>query len=161
MTAQVPMSNGAEAPSEEDQLALKVAEAKAAVASLGDQFLSFIADDVSKLSQLVNDAKTDLDGRMDHIQGMFHIAHNLKGQGASFGYNLLTEVADRLCYRTRDVTQVDDACLDAIGFHVRAIQVIVDGQINGMGGEKGAALLTKLSALPAPVFTPVTETNDL
>ena len=161
MTAQVPMSNGATAPSEDDRLASKVEEAKAAVASLGAQFLSFIADDVAKLGQLVDNAKSDPDGRMDHIRGMFHIAHNLKGQGASFGYNLLTEVADGLCYRTRDVTQVDDAALDAVGFHVRAIQVIVDSQINGMGGEKGAMLLAKLSALPDPVLAPEADNNDL
>ena len=161
MTAQLSMSNGAQAPSEDDQLAAKVAEAKAAVASLGAQFLSFIGDDVAKLGQLLQDARTDPNGRMDHIQGIFHIAHNLKGQGTSFGYNLLTEVADRLCLHTRDVVAVDDAGLKAIGFHVRAIQVIVDGEISGSGGDKGAALLAKLSALPAPDLTGVAETKAL
>ena len=150
MTAQVPMIDGAEAPSENDQMAAKVAEAKAAVASLGAQFVTFVADDVAKLGQCMQDARTDRDARLQHIQSIFHIAHNLKGQGASFGYHLITEVADRLCYRTRDVTDIDDKALEAIGFHVRAIQVIIDGEITGMGGEKGQMLLDKLSALPAP-----------
>ena len=150
MTAQVPMSKGASAPSDQERLAAKVAEAKAAVASLGAQFLTFVADDVAKLGQSFQDAQSVGDSRTQHIQEIFQIAHNLKGQGTSFGYNLLTEVADRLCYRTRDVVHVDDHDLEAIGFHIRAIKIIVDGEISGMGGEKGAALLEKLGALSDP-----------
>ena len=131
-----------------ENISAKVEEAKAAVASLSAQFTTVVAEDVGAIEEAYARAQAAGSERPEHARVIFEVAHNIKGQGASFGYQLLTDVAGLLCLRTRDVDPVSDEALSAIGFHVRALRVIVDGNIRGSGGEKGAALIAKLTALP-------------
>ncbi len=148
MTAQAPKKLGISAPADQKNLSNRVAEAKAAVAALGEQFTSFVEGDIRAIEAALEKAKANEGRRMDRIREIFEVAHNVKGQGASFGYDLLTEVAHLLCLRTRDVGHVNNEALDAIGFHVKALRVIVNGKISGKGGEKGKVLLEKLNSLP-------------
>ncbi len=137
-------------PSESEAFAAKIEEAKAAVASLGAQFTSLVEADLVAMEKALAVAQSTPSQRVDAVREVFGVAHNVKGQGSSFGYDLLTDVAALLCRRTRDVPAVSDEDLQAIGFHVRALRVIVDGKISGKGGEKGKILIAKLTALPAP-----------
>ncbi len=139
---------GPVSPQEDAGLADKVAQARAAVAALAEQFATLVQDDLAAIETAYAHAQDGKGHRMEHIRQIFDVSHNLKGQGSSFGYDLLTEVAHLLCVRTRDVGHVDDQALDSIGFHVKALRVIIDGQIRGKGGEKGEALLSKLTRLP-------------
>lgn len=148
MAAQPKNIFDAEKSSDEPGLSSKIAEAQAAVAELAAQFTTFVQDDIVAIETALEKARANEGRRMDRIREIFEIAHNLKGQGASFGYDLITEVAHLLCARTRDVGHVDNEALASIAFHVRALRIIVDGKIAGKGGEKGSSLLSKLSSLP-------------
>ena len=155
MTAQSQKMLRPPQPSEFDTFAAKIAEAKAAVASLGAQFIVMVADDLVLMENAFEEAQGTPTRRVDRVREIFGVAHNVKGQGSSFGYDLLTDVAGLLCQRTRDLTHVSDEALEAIGFHIRAMRVIVDGKISGKGGEKGKILIAKLAALPEPNLDPL------
>ena len=148
MTAQSPKMLSATQPSDQERFAAKVEEAKAAVASLKAQFTTLVEDDLAAIEAAYGKAQIKSAGRVELVREIFNVAHNIKGQGSSFGYDLLTEVADLLCRRTRDVSHITEQSLESIGFHVRALRVIVDGKISGRGGDKGVALIAKLQGLP-------------
>lgn len=71
--------------------------------------------------------------------------HDLKGQGASFGYPLVTEFGmslGHLLYRIRDI---DDATMTRIVLHGDLLTAVATHRINGDGGEMGLALRAGLA----------------
>lgn len=68
------------------------------------------------------------------------LAHDLKGQGASFSYPLLTEFAGSL-QRLLDETATEDPLLLQLAvLHVQAIGAVAQDRVTGDGGEAGQAL---------------------
>jgi HPt (histidine-containing phosphotransfer) domain-containing protein len=78
------------------------------------------------------------------------IAHNLKGQGASFGYPLITSVAQSLLTLLRGQEKSGLRTIKIAAAHARALRTILDKDIHGGGGPRGETLVMRLSALTAP-----------
>jgi chemotaxis protein histidine kinase CheA len=71
--------------------------------------------------------------------------HDLKGQGSSFGYPLITEFGmslSNLLYRIRDI---DEATMARIVLHGDLLTVVATHRIRGDGGETGLALRAGLA----------------
>ncbi len=73
-------------------------------------------------------------------------AHDLKGQGATFGYPLAGRVAGLLCRYLEGTSPVDPA---VVGAHLEALEQIVRHRIAGAGGPLGQDLLCRLESLVA------------
>lgn len=129
----------------DDDMAARIREAEAAIAGLADNFRAWAFEDVQKLDGFL--AAADQAGeeqRMDLWQEVFDVAHNLKGQGASFNFVLVTEIADLLCGLVRRRLFVDDEALAYARRHVDAIRVVLENNIQGDGGDDGRELLSTL-----------------
>ncbi len=72
------------------------------------------------------------------------VAHDLRGQGSTFGYPLITVFGRSLYECTDGVSDVTDSLLDFIKSHVDGINAVLRDRIKGNGGEIGEALVKSL-----------------
>ncbi len=75
-----------------------------------------------------------------HIRKINHMVHDIRGQGASFGYPLLTEFAKSLYDFTENLQSASPQHLHIIKAHIDTIQVVIAQKINGDGGDVGQQL---------------------
>jgi hypothetical protein len=77
-------------------------------------------------------------------QEVYMIAHELRGQGGSYGYPLVTRFGDQLC-RYLDATDMLDAkSLIIVKAAADAISVVINAKVSGDGGETGRQLVGML-----------------
>lgn len=146
--------DGAQAPVDEPDdvaipegggIAAVLARAEAAVADLAREYSTWALADVARACQALTQAETDAAGRPAHVETLFRVAHDLKGQGSSFGYPLITKVGGSLCRLTRDrARQYGRPDLELAKSHLDAIELVLTKQIKGEGGKVGADLIAKL-----------------
>jgi len=72
------------------------------------------------------------------------LAHEMRGQGGTFGYPLVSQVARSLFDLTLHNLDRSDACCDLIEEHVRVIRAVIREKIAGDGGTVGRELLAEL-----------------
>jgi CheY-like chemotaxis protein len=89
-------------------------------------------------------AAEELGTRAATIAGMNRIALELRGQGSTFGYPLITEFAKSLYECTENAKLVDDTLLHFIKDHIDGITVVIRDRMKGMAGEVGTALVAGL-----------------
>lgn len=85
-----------------------------------------------------------------HIDAVFNVAHNVKGQGLSFGYDLMTVVGEALCEAVRDRAALTSADVQLVSAMVDACETVIAGRLTGDGGHQGSALLRQLGLVHAP-----------
>ncbi len=136
--------------STDDAMRQRIAQAEAAVAALADQYIVMVKEDLARLEQASGRARAKLGRNGAEIDEIFQTAHNIKGQGGSFGFHLMTEVGHSLCERTRETGGLGNHELDVVDHHIRILNVIVARKIRGDGGVLGQQLLDKLRAMTRP-----------
>ncbi len=135
-------------PSPSDEaMRQRIAQAEAAVAALADQYILTVQEDIANLEQAATRARSKPGQNAKEIEQIFQTAHNIKGQGGSFGFQLMTEVGHSLCEQTRGLGALDLDGLDVIDHHIRILGVIVHRKLRGDGGALGAQLIDKLRAM--------------
>jgi CheY-like chemotaxis protein len=72
------------------------------------------------------------------------LAHEMRGQGGTFGYPLVSQVARSLFELTLHNLDRSDACCDLIAEHVRILKAVVREKITGDGGIVGRELISEL-----------------
>ena len=88
-----------------------------------------------------------------HIARIVVIGHDLKGDGQSFGFHLITEIAHSLCSYIAAMPAFDDDDRTVIDAHISAIRAVITQKVAGDGGDIGNNLTSALSDL-------VTKTNQ-
>lgn len=134
-------------PDEESSMSAVLARAQAAVDDLAKGYTTWARADVDRARQALDAALSDPARRAKHVEDLFRVAHDLKGQGASFGYPLVTRIADSLCKLTRDrKLAYEDRHLDLARSHLDSAQLVLTKEIKGDGGQVGADLAARLAA---------------
>lgn len=142
-----PLETPGDMPGEERSMADVLARAQAAVEDLAKGYTTWARADVDRARKALEAAASDPAQRTRHMEELFRVAHDLKGQGASFGYPLITKLADSLCRLTRDrKLSYGDQHLDLAKAHLDAVQLVLTKEIKGEGGQVGAELAAKLKA---------------
>lgn len=121
--------------------------AEAAVAALADEYLVSARAECQRIRDLhargVNEP-----GERVALQGkIFEAAHDLKGQGRCFGFDLVTDVGTMLCAHLRNLDATSDDEWSVIGHHLDALEIVLMHSIRGSGGALGAKLLNRLDKL--------------
>jgi chemotaxis protein histidine kinase CheA len=127
-----------------------VASAQAAVAGLSDQYIGWVNDDLKRLDAAIA-AVTD-GSNATALRQVYGVAHDIKGQGSTFGYHLITDIGQLLCRYTEraiDRQKVDRTVIDA---HVEAMRTVVDNRIQGPAGELGREILDALKGVADKSF---------
>jgi chemotaxis protein histidine kinase CheA len=121
-----------------------LARAQAAVADLAKNYGANTTADLDRCAALLRTAREDAGARAASVKELYGIAHNIKGQGGSFGYPLVTRIAHSLCTLVRQERDFSDADLGVVQAHLDALRLILAKDIKGEGGEVGAKLAARL-----------------
>ena len=78
---------------------------------------------------------------------LFRTAHDMKGQGATFGYDLVTDIGNHLCRYIERFDNFDEKQMDEIKIHINALRQVLDERLIHDGGNTGALLKQKVEAL--------------
>ena len=121
-----------------------LARAQAAVADLAKTYGPNTTADLDRCAALLKAAREDATTRAASIKDLYNIAHNIKGQGSSFGYPLVTRIGHSLCTLVRQERPMTDADLGVVQAHLDALRLILAKDIKGEGGEVGNKLAARL-----------------
>lgn len=125
-----------------------LARAEAALAALGGDYLTWAANDIDRLRAAVAALRRAGPGspeqRSDAARQVFAIAHDVKGQAATFGYPLLSRFGAALCRLTANG---EAACATRAEALVAAMGLVLHGHLTEDGGEAGRALVARLQGL--------------
>lgn len=151
--------------SKESEMARRLARAEAAVADLAKSYVTWASADVEKCTEHLSVARSvqpggnipegAVDDRMIAIQALYTVAHNIKGQGSSFGFPLMTRLGDSLCRLTRAKRPFPDGDLNVIQAHLDAMRLVLAQNIRGDGGALGDKLAQRLEAMVVEIIGPV------
>lgn len=86
------------------------------------------------------------------MEQIFFVAHNIKGQAGSFGFDILTQIADRLCRIIEYLDSVNPKELKVIELCILAMQLIVVQSKNGSDEKEGQALIEGLDLVIVKFF---------
>ena len=132
---------------DDDDLPEAVRKAQEAVAALADNFTEWMQGDLDTALASLAKAKESQPDNASHLSDIYAVCHNIKGQGGSFGYDLITNVGKSLCDYIHDAESASERKLKIIEAHLTAIKFILDRDIKGDGGEVGEQLQAKLRSL--------------
>lgn len=136
------------------QSVLQAAEAELKREAEG--FIGWAKEYLNRLSQQVADAKSRVGERTANFEDINLVAHELRGQGGTFGYPLITVFAKSLYDVTKPPCAQDDNTLEIVKAHIDAMRAVMREKIEGDGGEVGQQLfkilkqaIVKYAAKPA------------
>jgi len=120
--------------------------AERAVAEMKPEFETWSGEDLVEMQALFASACSDEAGRSEHLAELFRRAHNLKGDGGTFEYPLITRIAGSLSGFLEELERPDARDLEVIKAHLDALAVVIGQKISGDGGEMGKVLVEQLQA---------------
>jgi len=121
-----------------------LAQAEANLAEVIADLSDWADDDMREILEACSAAENDPDNRQKYFETIFSKAHNLKGLGGSFGFDLVTEIGGSLCdYLRGDFT----GDFETVSLHVKSLKLVLDQEMLGDGGEEGRALVGGLREL--------------
>ncbi|HEY4161514.1 MAG TPA: hypothetical protein VGM59_00540 [Dongiaceae bacterium] len=121
-----------------------LARAQAAVADLAKNYGKNTLVELDRCAELMTAARESAAACATSIKELYGVAHNIKGQGSSFGYPLVTRIGHSLCVLTRTEREFKDSDLGVAQAHLDALRLILTKDIKGEGGELGAKLAKRL-----------------
>ncbi len=103
-------------------------------------FTEWARDYLAKLSDLCTEALMHPEQRNKHFEEINLLAHELRGQGGTFGYPLISEFGKMLYEVTREGCSENDSAVEIVKAHVDTMRAVLREKIAGDGGEVGRAL---------------------
>ncbi|CCQ75211.1 response regulator [Magnetospira sp. QH-2] len=109
-------------------------------------FSTWALDYLTQLSDLCAEALGQKGGRTAHFEKINLLALELRGQGGTFGYPLVTIVAKGLFNTTGAGCNEDDKAVEIVKAHIDTMRAVIREKISGDGGDVGRQLLKGLKA---------------
>ncbi len=131
------------ASDEIDQAAL--AEAEATLRALAAEYPGYAALDVGQMDLALSALEAAGGRDAARVAEIHGAAHNIKGQGSAFGYELMTLLGEALCGLTRDRERLDALALARARALVTACRTVLDERLTGDGGVYGARIFANLN----------------
>ncbi len=113
---------------------------KAVIAGLTNTYLEWARKDLDKLQAAYGKLAAGAGSQKEEMEAIFRICHDIKGQGGSFGYDLMTFISDSLCrfIDKREFLEGED--VDVIKAHIDALKLVIARNLSGRGGLEGDEL---------------------
>ena len=122
-----------------------LAKAEDVIANLADDYLTWVQEDLARLEAAYAEMEKGEGDPKELLDNVFQIAHDMKGQGGSFGYDLMTAIGDQLCRLVEKMDKITPREVGMVRVHIDAMRVIIVKELKGDGGEEGRKLLMGLS----------------
>jgi chemotaxis protein histidine kinase CheA len=124
-------------------------KAEALIAGLQGDYLAWGEGDLEKLQTTYQAVEAaDPADRRSKLQDVFSVAHDVKGQGGSFNYHLMTTIANQLCRFIEKLPQdVSKGQMEVVKVHIDALRLVIAQRLDGDGGRAGNNLVRGLDAV--------------
>lgn len=123
-----------------------IAEAEEKLQRTALDFTEWALGYLGRLSRLCAVALQDSGRRKRHFEEIHLVALELRGQGGTFGYPLVSIFAKMLFDMTGEGCREDDNAVEIVKAHVDAMRAVLREKIAGDGGQIGRDLLMSLQA---------------
>ncbi len=133
---------GSSGPGELPTKLLEEAEEQLERAAL--DFTEWALNYLGQLSNICAEALLKPGRRQQHFQDINLLALELRGQGGTFGYPLITIFGKMLYDCTGEGCREDDSALEIVKAHIDAMRAVIRDKVAGDGGEIGRQLLKSL-----------------
>ena len=120
-----------------------IAKAEAALKSLANNFAQWLADEITKLDAARQQIRS-VGVTAETMENLYLRAHDLKGLGTTYGYQLITRIAGSLCRLIDDKDKRARAPLDLVDAHIDAIKAAVRDDIKNDDHPVGRVLVEEL-----------------
>jgi len=115
--------------------------AEKAIAEMSDSYLEWVEEDLKRMDVAYKNLENAEEPLKEEAEAVFQIAHDVKGQGGSFGYDLMTVIGNELCRLIERTESFGSAEVQAIKVHVDALKIVIQTGMKGDGGANGQALV--------------------
>lgn len=122
-----------------------VREAGQALEDLQESYQLWVRQDLDTIFRLAEEAEADPDVATNRLQEIAQITHDIKGQGATFEFPLLTHIARSLYKLLVEVERSNEQMLKLVRLHADAMNVILKEEIRGSSDELGKHLVEMLN----------------
>ena len=120
-------------------------DSRQGVDKLKDTYLHWTKAQLVKLHGYLRLLDREVEDRPDNlVSEIYHLTHDIKGLGGSFGYYLMTDIATSLCDYVRYEESISDLNLPIIVAHITAMDVVLSEEIEESGGEQGNKIIAHL-----------------
>lgn len=120
-----------------------LARAEAALAGLSGRYMDWAAADAARLRTCLGEIQTPGADFGLLLPRLFTISHDMKGQAATFGYPLVSELGNRLCRLIEEGTAPDSEAVARMVRLAEGMERVIAERLDGDGGETGRALLAE------------------
>lgn len=110
-----------------------IADADRAIERLSQDYAKHLAEDMAALEKDMAAVKAATTAA--NLKALFRLVHNMRGQAATFGFPLITEVGRSLCLYLLETEHESEVNVALIEQHVNALRVIYRERIEGHGDE--------------------------
>ena len=122
------------------------------MADLREIYLQGVRADLAALDALLEDLSARRRSWAEIVERLRRITHNVKGQGSSFGYPLMTEIGESLHALLRQAPeQATPTAARVIEAHVNCLHRVIENDIDGDPGPEGRQVVERLRALTGRV----------
>lgn len=122
-------------------------KAEQLIAGMQGSYLEWVEEDLKKVSDLYELAVQNEADRATVFEDLFSVAHDIKGQGGSFNYPLMTMIGNLLCrFLERCKDHPKESHLAVIRVHIDALRLVISKRMEGDGGRAGENLVQGLNA---------------
>lgn len=122
-----------------------LAKAEEVIANLADDYLDWVREDFVRLEAAYDVLVSGNGDDAANLEALFQIAHDMKGQGGSFGYDLMTAIGDHMCRLLEKVDKAGPLEIQMVRLHIDAMRVVITKELKGDGGAEGRQLMMGLA----------------
>jgi len=126
-----------------------LSRAEEAATALRANYTEWARIDLDNSQARLDAAKRGVEGRREQLDLLYAAMHNIKGQGTSFGYPLVTRISQSLCRLIAPGRVLEELGLKIAQAHLGALKLVLEQKIAGKGGEVGEKLAARLESLTA------------
>ena len=121
-----------------------MARAEKALAELSPEFANWMDSECERLDSARRDAASKTALTTANKEALFHAAHDIKGEAATFGYPAVASAADSLCRLIEHTPDSSRIPLKLIDQHVDAVRAIYREYARSDAKELAATLTKRL-----------------
>lgn len=120
-----------------------IRRAEEAVSQLADQYRDWVRGDIAKLRDCLATSGADAESRRAAYKVVRQVAHDLRGQGTTFGYPLITRIAQSVSQVVKENADGEDAHA-ILHAHIDAIADVVESDTADAASDKAAEIMETL-----------------
>ncbi len=144
-TLQAKVAGGAVGTNTRGELPLDLLEqAEEQLERSGLDFLEWAQEYLETLSGFCKKALNAKGSRSETFAEIHNLSLELRGQGGTFGYPLITDISKMLYECTNEGCAEDDTAVEIVQHHIDSMRAVLRGKIAGDGGDVGLQLVEGL-----------------